>query len=114
MLSKQAILEVKDLPIELVNVPEWGGEVYVRTLTGTERDAYEAGIIGQDRKPDLRNIRAKLLVRCLVDAEGRRLFSEADVDLLGNKSASVLDRLFAVAQRLSKLTAADIEDLEKN
>ncbi len=33
ILSKEAILSADDLPREIVSVPEWGGQVYVRTMT---------------------------------------------------------------------------------
>ena len=44
ILSKEAILAADDLPREKVNVPEWGGEVLVRTMSGTDRDAFEASL----------------------------------------------------------------------
>ena len=42
ILTRDEILESEDLATETVSVPEWGGSVIVRALTGTERDAYEA------------------------------------------------------------------------
>ena len=30
-----------------VEVPEWGGCIYVRTLTGTERDAFESSVVNR-------------------------------------------------------------------
>ena len=56
LLSKTAILAAQDLQTEDVEVPEWGGAVRVRSFTGRERDAFEAGMIrgeGRDRKVDL-------------------------------------------------------------
>jgi hypothetical protein len=41
-LTRDSILNAKDLKKELVKVPEWGGEVYVRCMTGSERDAFES------------------------------------------------------------------------
>jgi hypothetical protein len=44
-----------------VSVPEWGGEVVVRALTGAERDAFEQSTIeqrGKSVKTNLANIRA--------------------------------------------------------
>ena len=118
MLTRDAILAASDLPRELVEVPEWGGSVYVATMTGTERDAFEAAILDLKRrgaaKVNLENVRAKLLVRVLVDEAGNRLFSDADAEVLGRKSAAALDRLWAVAQRLNAMTDRDVEDLRKN
>ncbi len=44
LLTKDDILGADDLATEDVEVPEWGGCVRVRALTGTERDAFEAAM----------------------------------------------------------------------
>lgn len=112
ILSKSNILEAQDLPRVLVDVPEWGGHVWMRGLTGTERDAWEASIIGDGKKQNLVNIRANLVGKCLVDEHGERLFTDAELAGLGRKGAAALDRLFARAQELSGLRQADVEKIE--
>lgn len=117
LLTKEQILNADDLPKELVSVPEWGGDVYVRTLSGSERDAFEAGTIRQGKGSqtvNLLNLRARLVSLSMCDEQGTRLFGDADMVALGTKSAAALDRVFAVAQRLSKLSDADVEELEGN
>lgn len=120
LLTREAILTADDLQVEVVEVPEWGGTVRVRGLTGAERDAFEASVIdlasNGRRAPvmNLVNLRAKLAARCIVDEQGIRLFSDADIAALGQKSAHALQRVFEAAQRLSGLTKEDVEELEKN
>lgn len=117
LLNRDAILSAEDLEKELVHVPEWGGHVYVRALTGAERDAFEASMVdqrGRDRKMNLKNLRARLCALTICDEEGNRLFSDADVEALGRKSAAALTRVFAVAQRLSGLTQDDVDELAGN
>ena len=117
LLNREAILQAQDLPTERVPVPEWGGEVIVRGLTGAERDRFEQSIVetrGKDTRVNLRNIRAKLVTLCVVDEEGKRLFKDDDVELLGRKSAVALNRIFEVAQRLSGLRPEDVEELAGN
>ena len=111
MLSRDQILASDDLPKELVPVPEWGGSVYVRTMTGTERDGVEAASIGNDWR---RGFRARLAVATVCDEQGNALFTAADIEALGRKSSAALDRIFEVACRLNKLGAADVNELEKN
>ncbi len=48
ILTKEAILAADDLPRETVLMPEWGGDVYVRTMSGTDRDAFESSLIARD------------------------------------------------------------------
>ena len=124
MLTKDSILSASDLPTEEVPVPEWGGSVFIRTMSGAERDAFEQSIIegnaakkGKTPKgdePKMVNVRAKLAVRVLVDDKGVRLFTDADAGILGSKSGKALDRVFEVAQRLCGIGDKDIEELEGN
>jgi hypothetical protein len=117
ILTRDAILQAQDLPRELVEVPQWGGSVYVRALTGAERDTFETSIVeqrGKSTKMNLKNIRAKLVALTVVDEEGNRIFSDSDASALGKKSAAALDKVFEVAQRLSGLRPEDVEELSKN
>ena len=85
------IIKADDLPTEKLNIPEWGIDVWVRTLTGLERSELEASMI-QDGKIDQRNIYAKLAVLVLVDGNGNRIFPNADQAMaLGQKSSKALN-----------------------
>jgi len=117
LLTRDEILQAQDLPTEQVHVPEWGGDVLVRALTGAERDRFEQSIVeqrGKNTRMNLQNIRAKLVALTVVDEQGNRIFKDEDVKWLGNKSAAALDRIFEVAQRLSGLRDEDVEELAKN
>lgn len=117
LLSKEAIFGADDRRYELVEVPEWGGTVRLRSLTGEERDRYEAGTfkqVGNKQVRDLRNIRARLVVLSVVDEQGAPMFDQNDVAALSRRSAAALDRLFEAACRLSGLSEDDVADLEGN
>jgi hypothetical protein len=117
ILTKTDILSADDLATETVDVPEWSGAVIVRTMTGTERDAFEAAmvkVVDGKRVPDLDNLRAKLLAATLVDEAGNPLFAPDDLAALGGKRAAALDRIFAVAQRMNGLSPDAVEEAEKN
>lgn len=117
LLTRDVILQANDLPTEEVEVPQWNGSVRVRALTGAERDAFEQSIVeqkGKSTKMNLTNLRAKLVALTIVDEEGKRIFSDADARLLGEKSAIALNTVFEVAQRLSGLTPTDVEELAGN
>jgi hypothetical protein len=117
VLSKDEILSASDIKIEKVAVPEWGGEVYVKGMTGAERDKFEASIIeirGSTQKANLVNVRAKLACYTICDEAGVRLFKEEEIVELAKKSAQALQRIFDVAQRLSGIGAEDVDSLLKN
>ncbi len=113
-LTREDILGADDLRTEDVYCAEWGGWIAIRSLTGTERDAYEASMIegrGPDQEINLQNIRARLVAKTAVGPDGTPIFRDGDERLLGAKNASPLQRAFEVAQRLSRLTAADVTEL---
>jgi len=121
VLGKDGILQANDKTIVLVEVPEWGGYVNVRVLSGTERDSFEAVTAKPtddeelgDRVKRLENLRARLAVLAICDDDGNRLFKDCDAGALGAKSAAALDRVFGVACDLSGLTAKDVKELEGN
>lgn len=117
LLGREAILGIADTQIADVEVPEWGGTVRVRGLTGTDRDAFEGEIAqrkGKSVQMNTRNIRARLVQLSVVDADGNRLFSHLDVEALGQKSAKALDRVFSTAMELSGLSDKDVEDMTEN
>ena len=117
LLSRAEILQALDLPRERVAVPEWGGDVYVRALNGSERDSLEAWMVEMNGKgaQDLYgNMTARLAAMTMVDEQGNNLFEMGDVVVLGRKSANALRRVVEVAQRLSGVTQADVEELTKN
>lgn len=117
-LTRDAILEANDTIMEPVEVPEWGGSVMVRAMTGVDRDAFDASMVkfGPDGKgvTDLSNMRVKLLSRTIVDEAGNRIFTDADMEALGRKSAAALERVYQVAQRLNLVGAAGTEAAAKN
>jgi|TARA_R110000824_G_scaffold200835_1_gene384852 hypothetical protein len=113
-LSKDAILKADDLKTETVEVPEWGGSVILRELKGSERDHFEEGSLDKKRNVTMANMRARLVALSAIDDKGKRLFNANDVNALGNKSATALNKCFAVACRLSGITDDDVEELEKN
>ncbi|MGH2437502.1 MAG: hypothetical protein ACRDFA_10955, partial [bacterium] len=60
------------------------------------------------------DIRATLETLTVCDESGAPVFSLADIEALGQKSCAALDRICEVAQRLNRLTAADIDELKKS
>jgi len=117
-LSKEDILKAEDLGTEEVECPEWGGSVLVRGMTGRERDAFEVSLMqpgrGGRREMNPANVRAKVVVRCVVDDDGNRLFTDADATELGAKSAAAVDRVYEVAARLSGMSDDDQAELVRD
>lgn len=115
LLTREAILKSSDLPFEDVEVREWGGVLRMRGMSGKERDALEQQVMdGKGKHKPVENFRARVVMMCAVDSEGKRLFTLGDVEALGAKSATALSKAFDAAMRLSGLSSNDVADLEKN
>lgn len=103
IIDKATILSAQDLKRETVKVPEWGAqaEVIVQEMSALERDRFYLSTRKEDGTHDPVNFAAKLLVRCLVNQEGARLFVDEEAEPLGRKSKAAINRLFEVALRLN-------------
>lgn len=109
VLGREAILAAQDLDLGFVEVPEWGGGVYIRTMTGAERDSLEARITAGEKLT-----RARMAVMVCCDAAGELLFTRADEADLDGKSASAMDRILEAALSHNRLRGQDIEEAVKN
>lgn len=128
ILGRDDILQAKDITTKLVGVPEWeGGHVWVASLTGRERDQYEESVMKMKKtgrkgrgltvlEPQLQGARARLVaLACRKDETGaERLFTDADVKALSEKSAAALNRVFDVAAAMSGLSDESVEELLGN
>lgn len=117
-LTKEALQAAakEPLPIEPFTIPELNLDGWMIGLSGTERDAWEKSLVIVRKGnviPNTDNVRARFLVRVLCDENRKRLLSDADADWLGNLPAAVLAPLYEQAQRLSKMTKEDLDELGK-
>jgi hypothetical protein len=128
-LTKENIFKSEDAKKEWVDISEWAGGLYVKVMSGEERDAFETAMFKtNDMDNFIRNfdnMRARLIAFTAVDEDGEQIFDPilkydvqgklfGDVAELGKKSSIILDRIYVVAQKLNKLRKEDIEDLTKN
>lgn len=105
--QKQPALESRD-------VPEIGGTVYIRGLTGKQRDVWEQWcVVGEGKNRHLKNVRGKLLARTLCDEHGTRLLTDPDAEWLGDLPGDIISPLYDLAARLSGISEAVKQDLEK-
>jgi hypothetical protein len=114
LLTREQILAARDVATEVVDVPEWGGAVMVRGLTGRARDGIEARFTDSKGRLDLGrsgDFRAAYAAVAIVDEHGALLFSDGDVAALGEKSSVALQRVFDVAVRLSAVRQEDVDGI---
>lgn len=123
ILSRELLLQKDDLKIEKVELSR--GYVFVREMTGHEKDIWEQSMLKQKPNGDrnkgieyettLEDFRAKLAVVTVCDVDGNLLFEPKDVKLLNKSmSATNIEKIITVAQRLNAVTEKDKEDILKN
>lgn len=111
-LSKDEIrarFKARPLAKEEVSIPELEGSVWVRVMTGTERDKFEA----RQRVVQLADFRARFAQATVCNEDGSLMFSEAEIPEIGAWPSTALDAIFEVAKRLNGLTADDVKELSK-
>ena len=113
-LSRDAIIAADDIKTREVDMPEWGGSVFVKGVTGAERDNFEAANQDSSGNAKLTNLRARFLVRCIVNEQGTRIFADQDAAALGKKSSAAINRLWEVAGELNGTKDSDQEAMEGN
>jgi len=119
-ISKESILGSSAVGYrsETVEVPEWGGSVVVRELTARDADGYHASLIrinpNGSHQFDMTNHRCELLVRCIRNDQGKRIFSDTDANKLGDQPSTLIDRLYAVAQRVTGIDNSEAVKNAKN
>ena len=123
LLDRRKLLEKEKL--EVIQVDLGDDEfVFVRQMTGRERDRWEESLIKEVKDEDghiesykrsMDDFRAKLVVNCVCNEKGENLLQHDDYELLSqNMSARKLEKIVNVAQRLNKISEEDKEALVKN
>ena len=125
LLNRESLLKKEVLEVVEVDLGD-GTHVFVREMTGRERDTFEQSLYFIDEsqldkkgnpkmEKRLGDFRAKLAVCTICDAEGELILKSGDFEQLSmNMSASKLERIVDVAQPLSKISEKDKEELVKN
>jgi len=123
LLDRKKLLEKEKLEVVQVDL---GNEefVFVRQMTGRERDRWEQSLIKEIKDEEgnveryqrsMDDFRAKLVVNCVCNDKGENLLQHEDFELLSqNMSARKLEKIVNVAQKLNKISEEDKEALIKN
>jgi hypothetical protein len=122
VLNKEGLLRKQELRIEEVDL---GNDevIYVRQMTGHERDQFEQSMRKEVKKNGvvegydliLADFRAKLAACTVCDEGGKLLLTMNDYQILSNNmSAERLELIVNVAQSLNSITKEDKEGLIKN
>lgn len=113
LLSREAIFGIQDVPVQVIDVPEWGvgAQIKIKAMSIKEQIAYEKAVSG---KKDESDIIFNMLILCCVDDNNKQIFSSSDIALLQEKSSSAILRIFNACLKLNSLDTGGIENIAKN
>lgn len=131
-LNRDAIIGAKDIPIATIQIPEWGGEAFVRRQNIRERDfliPISDGFLeikppkkegeppifkmkeGEDAEKSYAKHRLFTVGFALCDENGDRLFNDDEIEsVLGKKSPSVIERIYRELGNVFKVDAEQVEN----
>ncbi|CAB4169709.1 hypothetical protein UFOVP1305_40 [uncultured Caudovirales phage] len=108
MNLKDQIAEADDLLEEVVEVPEWGVTLLIRTPTLAARASMIKRFVNEDGTSNANDLGAMypaLLIATVCDPEtGAALFTTNDSDLILSKNGAIVDRIAQIALRLSGMS----------
>jgi hypothetical protein len=122
LLKRNQLLTKEELKIEKVDLGK-DEFVYVRQMTGRERDRFEQSLMKEVKQADgevnyersLEDFRAKLAVNTICDEKGNNLLEPDDYPTLSkHMSAARLELIVNKSQDLNRISQKDKENLVKN
>jgi len=120
VLNAEQIFEFcqKQNKAEPLKVKEWGGTVLLNPMTGLMRDKFEAKAMdlnqGAKEGYNVTGLRAWLAAQLIVDEEGKRVFSDTDVEALNAMPNGGLERVWREVKKRNALGAEFVSEAGKN
>lgn len=114
VLGREAL--ARAIKYALVDVPELGGEVRLRSLSSARIAEMGDLFVGADQKNtgQMFNIGARLLVECWVDEDGALVLTADDIPAVLEFTPGVLNKLAGKLMDLNGLGDNAIENAKKN
>jgi hypothetical protein len=126
-LNRDQILNIQDIEVKEIEVPDWKEKVCIRKLTRGQQDEYAKRRFGKtamkhaakrgaetevESNISLFGHDAWLFAQGVCDEEGKRLFSDSDVKALNDKSGEAIGFVAVKIVEFSGMKE-DVEELEK-
>lgn len=113
-LTRDAILKT-GLRQEVVDVPEWNGEVLIREFSSVKSEAIAVKMVGKDGKPDPRKIQglSGLIVRLsMINEDGNLVWKIGDEKKIARLGAAGVSRVANASLRLSGMLDSEEEEVD--
>ncbi|NOZ27960.1 MAG: hypothetical protein GXP39_07910 [Chloroflexi bacterium] len=109
ILSVEQVLEAPDLEERVIEVPEWGGAVRIRSFSkATQQELRKKATVKGEIDGD--RLEMLMFIHGVVDPA----FTEEHYELLRKKSAGAIDRVLRAILELSGLTREAVEEAKRS
>ena len=110
-LTLDQIKNADDVKTLQVDIPEWGGHVTVKGMTGRLRSNLEQKVNSNAPHGD---VKMMVVLSCTLDDKGDLLFSKDDKKWLVEKAAGPIEKIFESVCKLSGISDSAVDDAEGN
>jgi hypothetical protein len=102
--------------IEKVDTSSWfsGGEVFVRVLSGTDADTYNAAVAQTREDKCYVRMEATMIALSLCDKDGNKLCGPDDIQAIMQWPSTRIEALWRVASKLNRVGDGDEAVVEGN
>ena len=116
--NRSALLKLCERRYIDLELEDTGVTVRIQSLSEKEKSTYETRLIAKSGRGILRerlqDATRRLIALCLVDENNDRVFSDSDVNQIGEMDSFVSSRIYDAAQEHCGFNKGDIEDTVKN
>ncbi len=110
-ITKDQIYKSVDLKREIIDLPEWGGEVEIQAMSVGKKLAYDQYIRDHE---DFNDICYYLISISLINEDGSLFLNEEDKENIMSKSSESVMKIFNACIDLNKQRNDDVEKAAKN
>jgi hypothetical protein len=123
-LTRDEILGLQDIQVKTIHVPDWDADICIRKLTRGQQDEYAKRRFGKaslkhvgkgqeiESSVDIFGHDAWLVAQSVCDENGKRLFTNSDVEKLNEKSGEAIGFIAVQVLEFSGMKE-DVDALEE-
>ena len=116
--SREALLKLCKRRYSTVEIPERDISIRIQSLSEAEKSQYETCLIAKNgrgiMRERLQDDTRRLIALCVVDEEGKRIFSDSDLSAIANLDSYISSRIYDACQEHCGFNKGDIDETVKN
>lgn len=116
--SREALLKLCERRYSTVEIPERDISIRIQSLSEAEKSQYETCLIAKNgrgiMRERLQDATRRLIALCVVDEDGKRIFSDSDLSAIANLDSYISSRIYDACQEHCGFNKGDIDETVKN